>query len=449
MHARLLCAAALVLGSVQSGWAQSLEQYLPLNVPGFDTTRGAVIRSRPLSEYDPLGIRAGEFIVRPRLDESISYNNNVLGRTNGPGSFIVGTTPTVSFNSDFSRNSLAGSFGLNDTRYLDVRRQNQTDYNAALGGTYQIGNDTLTLGGTEIYEHQTPASIDSRNILQPLGVKVTDVRLQYDKAISRFTFEPLAEYQAYRFDNKVVTGDTLSQKARNRNVFVGALTTRYGLAVGRSAVLVVRGVETRYISRLGGAPRPNSTAYEVLGGVDYAVSGNLLFTLLVGYEIRTFENPVFSNRASPVAEAAVVFTPTGLTTITGRLTRSVEDSIGESTTGVTLTRARLIADQELRRNWLLQVNTGAEFAEYSQGGTEAVYTVGGSVDYRLNRNIVVGGSYAFSARMGSNNTPAIGLLPSSFSNVSVNNTTFSNIGNNNNSGDFTQHLFLVHVGFAL
>jgi len=430
--------AALLAGLTafpQTSSAQEIEQYLPITVPGYDQRGGAVIPVRPLTEYDPLGVRVGAFTVRTQLDEIISHNDNVLGRSGGPGSWIIGTAPSVSFNSNYARNSIGGSFSLSDARYLDQSAQSRTDYSGSLGGSYQIGEDTVTIAASELYQHEDPTSIDSRTLQTPLGFHVTDVRVLYDTSFGRWKFEPNAEYLAYRFDDQTLPGDTFRQKVRDRDTFVGGLTTRFEAFPGRNFVLVIRGVETRYVAALGGALRPNSSAYEILAGVDYSVSGNLQVLLLGGYELRQFESSLLHNISSPVAQAAVVWTPTGLTTVTVRAARTIEDAIGETTTGVTTTRGRLIVDHELRRNWLLQAAAGAEYAEFAQGGgTQTVYSAGVSATYRVNRNLRVSGSYNFSALTGSTSLQA-GALP----------TTFFAIPNTN----FNQNVFLLRVGLAL
>lgn len=430
------CVALLaVAGAVlQECRAQEIEQYLPITVPGYDQRGGAVIATRPLTEYDPLGVHVGAFTVRTQLNEGVLYNDNVLGRSGGPGSWAIGTAPSVSFNSNFARNSIGGSFSLNDTHYLDQPAQTRTDYSASLGGTYQIGSDSVTIAASELYQHEDPTSIDSRTLQTPLGFHVTDVRVLYDTSFGRWRLEPTAEYLAFRFDDQTLPGDTFRQKVRDRDAYVGALTTRYEFFPGRSVVFVVRGVQTRYVASLGGAIRPDSTAYEALAGIDYSVSGNLQVLLLGGYEVRQFQNSALHTISSPVAQAAVIWTPTGLTTVTAKAARTIQDAIGETTTGVTTTQGRLVVDHELRRNWLLQAAAGAVYAEYAQGGgNQTVYSAGTSATYRVNRNLRVTGSYNFTAITGT--TTQLGFVP--FGAFAVPNSNFN------------QNLFLLQVGLAL
>ena len=432
----LLAALGPIVASVgDPARAQAFDQYISPVVPGYDQNRGAVILKRPRTEYDPLGVRVGAFTIRPVLDEGVSYDSNVLGTQPSVGSWLVRTAPSIDFISNFSRNSIGGSFGIADNRYLDQKQQTHTDVNASLGGTYQIGNDTLTLAGSELYQHQNPTDLDTVRLAQPLGYKVTDLRARYDTSFGRWQFQPNAEFVGYRFDNVVLPGTAISQKVRDRDVYVGGLTTRFGGWPERSLVLVLQAVSTHYIANQFGAPRPDSTGYVALAGVNYAVSGNLQFLVLVGYEIRRFVDSAYPTRASPVAQASLIWTPTGLTTLTLQASRTIEDSIGETTTGVTQNQATFVIDHEYRRNVILEGRAGINNADYGQGlGHESIFSGGGSVTYLLNRNMRLIASDDYFSRIGSTFVP----------------TNLTPIGGSFNSiGNYTRNVALLNLRLSL
>ncbi len=398
----LTAPVAILCASVSGGArSQSLETFFPTTVPGYAETSSVPVIDRPRSDYEPLAIRAGEFIIRPRLDEATGYDSNPTGTSPGHGSAFITTAPSVSINSDFARNSVGLSFGLTDQRFLALPQQDRTDYTVSAGGTYEVGRDQVTAAASYLSLHEDPSQIDSATIRVPLHYAVIDLVSKYTKNVGRWQIEPNLEYLQYRFDNVVEPGDTVSQTARDRNLYSAGTTLRYNVQERRGALLEVRAVDTNYVQATNG-PRPDSFAYELLGGVDYAVSGNLRFVALVGYAVREFSNRAFSNQASPVTRAAVTWTPTGLTTITGHVERTIEDSIGESTSGVVYTRGDLKLDQEFRRNWLFSATAGLEIADYaSGGGTEKIYSAGASASYLFNRSLRASASYTFANRSGS------------------------------------------------
>src|SRR5690348_11449671 len=111
----LTALGALACGGVR---AQLLADYFPEGVPGYGTAPGVTVASRARPDYDPPGVRVDSFVLHPGMDESLGYNNNLLGGTNSPGSWVIGTRPSLLVNSDWSRDSLGGYFGLDDERYL-------------------------------------------------------------------------------------------------------------------------------------------------------------------------------------------------------------------------------------------------------------------------------------------------------------------------------------------
>ncbi len=398
--------AVLGLFAVPAG-AQTIDQYLPEDVPGYSQTSSIPVLSRPRSDYDALGIRAGEFIIRSNLEEGYGFDSNPVATRPASGSSFISTAPSLQVNSDFSRNALGLSLGLLDERYLDKPNQSRTDFTSSIGGTYEIGRDSLSLAASYLSLHQEPADLDSASVVQPLGYSVVDLLSKYTAPVGRWQFEPNLEYLGYRFDNVIEPGDTASQTVRDRNLYAAGLTVRFNINSDRRAVIEARAVDTNYISPLGGSPRPDSFAYELLSGVEYAISGNLRLRALVGYEVRQFSNRAFNNQASPVTQASAVWTPTGLTTITAHVARSIEDSIGESTSGVTFTRAKLTLDHELRRNWLFNATAGVDVASFTSGsGQQELYSAGTSVTYLINRGLRAKLSYTFTERSGASSAQA-------------------------------------------
>ena len=434
-------AAAVATAAVLAGLhpcpvnAQLFEQYLSPSVLGIDNDRSAIIAARPQTEYDPLGIRLGDVVIRPQLDESIGFNSNVLGTRPSVGSAFVNTSPTVTITPNLGRDALGATFGLSDQRYLAQKQQSNTNWNASVGGSLDIGRDRLSLGISEIYQHLLPTGLDSNSVTTPIGFKVTDIQARYNTAFARFQIEPNAEYIGYRYDDTVLPGSNFSQKVHDRDVYVGGLTARYGEGLDRNLVLVTRVIDSMYIADLGGQVRPNSIGYEVLGGVNYSFSGKLQAVALGGYEVRQFSKGVFPTRSSPVGQLSVLWAPTGLTTISARGSISIEDSLGESSTGVTLSRALLTVDHEYQRNLLLQGRASASNAEYGQGiGHQNLFGLGASASYLFNRNLRLTTAYDFSVQTGTAGN--FSALPFA-------------VATNNHFGNYALHVATVMLRFAL
>ncbi len=384
--------------------AQAFDEYLSPTIPGYDTLRGLEIPARPRTEYDPLGIQVGEFTVRPQIDQGVGYDTNVLGTNPPTSSFYTNTNSQLFIASNFGTNSLAANFGINNYSYTDQKQESFTDWNASVGSTYQIGQGILTAAASEIYGHENPTDINSPTIEQPLGFKVTDLRLNYATQLTYFNLTPSFEYQGYRFDPVLLPLATVSQKSRDRDDFTGGLTIKIGRIPERSFVILIQATNSHYIASQGLPPpinpRPDSVTYEALAGVQYSFSANLQALALIGYQVEEFTSRSFTQITSPVAQGVLIWAPSGLTTITGKVSRSIETSIGQTTSGVTVTQGLLTVDHEYQRNILLQGRLGAVNTAFQGSQSQTIYDFGASFSYLFNRNMRLTATYDYFDSVG-------------------------------------------------
>ena len=356
---------------------------------------GVTVLSRARPEYEDPGIRVGDVVVRPQVAETFGYNDNLLGQSSGSGSALARTDASMQARTDWSRNSLAFLLGVDDRRYFQLPDQDETNWRASLGGTYEIGRDLASLSYQHIAAHQDPTDIDSRNFDRPLAYRVEDVRASYQIVLPRLTITPGFELMAYDFSNTSEQGVPVIEQQRNRNQFREELTVRYALRPETSLISVIRPTQVQYTTPVNGARNPNATGVSVLGGMDYIGEGLWRYRALVGYEIRSFAN-TYKSRSAPVAEADVTWNPTGLTTVSGLLIRSIEDAGSEDETGYTYTVARLSIDHEYRRNVLLRGYVGLQNADYQQiNRSQTLYQAGLSTSWLLNRYARLTASYDF------------------------------------------------------
>ena len=190
----------------------------------------------------------------------------------------------------------------------------------------------------------------------------------------------------------------------DRNAFAGGVTNRYSLSDEGGVLVVLRGVSSQYTAQQPGAPNNDSTSFLLLAGLDYQAKSVWRYRLLVGVEVREFADNQFATRTAPIAEGSVIWQPTGLTTVTGSLSRQIEDPQSAGTNGYVLTQARLAVDHELRRDIILQARVGAQYAQYLQGGAQTNVTTGLSANWLMNRNMRLSFDCDFTKQIGSNSS---------------------------------------------
>ncbi len=409
-HAAALCrvvglAAVVLMAMVTPAGAQRLDTYFPEGVPGYDTARGVTVLTRIRPLYDPPGISAGGWTFHPAWEEGGGYNTNVLGSTHPAGSWGITTRPSLLVSSNASRDSLAAYAGMDDIRTPNLPAQGQTNWTASLGGGMDIGRDRLTLAAAHLSLHQARTEIDAIASDTPVAYQVNDLRTSYSIGLVRASITPDLSFSQYRYDATTILGAPSPQGYRNRDIGRGGITYRYELAPGRNLVFVGRATQTTYTQPQAGSPSRNSTGYELLAGIDDDYDGVWRARLLLGWEIRDFAAAQYATHSAPIAEAGLIWTPNGLTTVTATLTQSIEDAAQEGTAGYTYTTAKLRLDHEYLRNVLLHASAGAQRAVFTQGGgTQNGVTLGAGITWLMNRNLRLSADYAFNAQQGAPNT---------------------------------------------
>ena len=422
--------AALALGCVfanaGSAGADWLDTLFPAGVPGYGTEPGVTVTSRLRPETQPEGVRDGAFILHPAWEQSVGYDSNVLGGPAPVGSWEGGTRPSLLVASDWSRDALGAYVAADDRRDLEAPAQSRTDWTASLGGSLDIGRDRLTLAIAHIANHEDRTQLDALPTDRPVPFQVDDMRVSYAWLAGRWTVTPTLDASSWHYDATSILGAPASQAYRDRIVLLGGTTVSYELAPQRTLVFVTRGIGQDYTHPSPGAASLNSTGIQALAGFDYDDDAVWRYRLLLGAEHRAFAAAAYPARTAAIAEGEVAWLPTGLTTVTASLTRSVEDAAQQGTAGFTQTTAKLTVDHELQRDLLLHAYAGLQHADFLQGGTQQTSaTFGFGATWLVNRWVQLSGTYDYTMQRGAATT----ALPI--------------------SGDYTRSLALVTLRFGL
>ena len=412
-------------GGAAAAWLDTL---FPPGVPGYRAEPGVTVVSRLRPETVPEGVQAGAFTLHPVWEQSIGYDDNVLGGPSPLGSWVVGTRPSLLAASDWSRNAL-GFYAAADNRSdLNAPAQSRTNWTASLGGGLDIGRDRLTLAVAHIDGHEDRTDLDALPSDRPIAFQVNDVRASYAWLSGRWTVTPNVDASSWHYDPTSILGVPASQAYRDRTVLLGGTTVSYELSPQRTLVVVIRATGQDYTQPTPGAASLNSTGFQALAGVDYADDAVWRYRLLLGAEHRDFAAAAtYPARTAGIAEGEIAWMPSGLTTVIGSITRSMEDAAQEGVAGLTLTTARLTLDHELRRDLLLHASAGLQHADFLQGGPpQTSYALGVGATWLMNRRVQLSATYAFTAQQGGSGTAAAPL-----------------------SGDYTRGLALLTLRFGL
>ncbi|MEJ0045767.1 MAG: outer membrane beta-barrel protein [Rhodospirillales bacterium] len=98
----------------------------------------------------------------------------------------------------------------------------------------------------------------------------------------------------------------------------------------------------------------------VLAGIEYRQSAVFVYRALAGYEVRLPYGTGLdvATLTAPAAELDLIWQPTRLVTLTGRVSQSLQDEPTDIAQGLTQTGTQLTLDYAFRRNVLLDTSVG-------------------------------------------------------------------------------------------
>lgn len=411
-----LGAAALVMfAAARPAHAQMigelLDQYIGAQIPGVGAAPGVTVASRLHPEYDPLGIRVGEVTIRPELFETTGYDDNVLGRQSPAGSMVIETNAQVQANYDDSIRKAYAGISVDDYRYPQQQEQSYTNWTGQLGGSYELGQDTLSAQFQHLNLAQTVRDLDVPQLDKALPFRVNLGSVDYKAVFNRVYVQPSLTVSTYDYDNGTVNGAPFIQTNRDRLVVQPGVTFGYELSPRRNLIVVMRDASATYYNQIPSQPKRDYNDAAVLAGIDYDTGGIWRYRLLAGYEMRTYQSNQFKTIQAPIVEATAIWSPTGLTTVTATAARHIEDSTDETTVGLTETELKFRVDHEIWHNVQLRASGAFYLDDYSQNqGHQTLYTLGTGATWLVNRNMHLTASYDYTSRASTGNAN-LGPIP--------------------------------------
>jgi len=413
-------AAAAVLGfhivaaRAQVEEAPILDQYLPPTSAGggSDFQPGITVATRTHPLYEAPGVQFGTINLRPELNQSVGFDSNPIGLASPKGSPVIETQGQVAASMDLPLTSFRLSANVDNVIYTNLPNQNYTNWGITAGAEHQFGLNDLWAN----YSHEQltilPNGLNTANITQPVGMALDDGQIAYRIQFGAGSITPGLQVDRFNFQNVPIAGTTLSQAINNRVVVTPNVAVGYEFATRRTAVLVIRDSSASYTVSAPGVANRDYNDLAILGGVDYDTDAVIRFRTLIGYERRTFSSNQFQTIQAPIFEATAIWTPTGLTTVTGTIARRIEAALENSTTGYTENYAQLRVDHEFLPNVLLYAAGGYYLDQYQDFGNQSLASVGVGGNWLLNRNMQLGASYTFVARTTGSTASETALGPS-------------------------------------
>jgi hypothetical protein len=357
-------------------------------------------RKRPEEDpYAPLGLRLGNVILRPAITGSGGYDSNP-GRVSGPskGSLFTRTEGELGIQSDWNVHELTGMLRGGYSRYYRDDSASRPDAAGNMSLRLDATRDTRILLESRLQlDTQRPGSPDLSAAVQ--GRPITwaygaAAGVTHDINRLQFTLRGSVDRQDYE-DADLSNGRKLSQADRNQTQYGLRLRAAYEVTPGFKPFVQAE-VDTRQFDEKvdsNGYMR-SSDGYTARVGSTFEISRMLTGEVSGGYQDRKYEDGRLKNLRGFVGDAAILWTPTPLTTVTLRGTAELGDTTIPGSSGTTARRVNLEVAHALRRN--LTVTGFASYGRTEYDGQdlrEDLSTLGARIEYKLTRTFSVRASF--------------------------------------------------------
>jgi hypothetical protein len=404
-----LCAAALMAGTSTVATAQNLP-------------RGASILNRPKPELDPLGIRAGGFLIFPKIEFGTTYDDNVFAtETDKKNDFLFQVLPSVAVSSDFNRHQINFSAGADLGRYVENTSENYLDYYVTGGGRYDVtGNSSIS--GNIAYRdlHEDRGDPDSPNsAIEPVDFTRTNADLSFQQRFNRLSGRVSLGIENENYDDVAsITGQTLDQDDRDLWAYSPSAQIGYDLYPGYMPFLRFIYTRTEYEE---GIVKPNSDTYEGQVGTTFDLTDLLTGEVFIGYRSRQYDEEVFDTTSGLSYGVALDYAFTQLTSFKIDVSTKTDEGFAQNPDPRERTTFSLGVNHELLRNLVLSAGAQYHFDDYQESDREEdFYLLQVGATYTLNRNLYLRGTYSY-----------------------------SNLDSNREGEDYDRNLFLLRIGAQL
>jgi hypothetical protein len=367
------------------------------------------VQNRPRPDYDPLGLRAGAFLIYPELTLAGGYDSNVFFEPdNEKDAFLAIIRPSFSAQSQWSTHALSVSGFLEEGLYEKYSRNGYTDYGLGTDGRIDITRtDRLNLGLAASRQHEGRDSPDSqagaRSITQYF---VYDADAAYRHDFARLFTVLRAGFRRNVYQDAVGDVDN-SSRDRDRYTVGG----RVGHTISPRFTVFVDGAYrwVEYDEEDDQGRKRDNQGYTVRAGTGIDITSILFGELSVGYSAVSYDESGFQSASSPGLGGRLTWNVTPLTSIifnaAGEIQETTVTRNGEEASGNKHAEVSLTVWHELLRNVLLNAAgyyVRDEFEGISR--TDNTFGVGAGLRYLINRNFSLDANYTFSKRDSDENS---------------------------------------------
>ncbi len=359
------------------------------------------VGDRSRTHVQPIGIRAGNFILFPALDTRAYYDDNIFGSsTDEVEDLRTELAPALVIKSHLPRHILNLAFDGRLVTFAENTDQSFIDGRASFDGALHVDHaHTIALSAqTKLSHEERDALASSRFADEPTPIHNTKVSIGLTRDVGRLygTLSATAQRADY-YDVDAVGGGEIDSDGRDNDVFSTQLRTGYRFSPGFEAIGKLRLLRQLHSEDI--SARLDSTGYEALVGLKMETSPLLRWRLLGGYGVRDFDDPTAEDTDTALFEGQVEWLPTQRMTLYAKIGREFTDTTGDGFSGWVETSIKGRMEYEIYNNIVLKAGIGFTQADF-QGLNRVDNILSGDIgiEYYLNKNWLFTFSYEYQNR---------------------------------------------------
>lgn len=377
-----------------------------------ETSPDDTVATRQHPEFDPPGIRMGGFILYPSVTLDEVFDSNIYAtQGHDTSDLITVLQPKLELKSNWNVHQLNLHASGDIDWYAQHSRENYANYDIGADGRLEVYHDAWISGGADYSLWHLPRTSPNNIVGQadPTEYNQASANVVGHKEFGNLFVELGDSYNRYDFTNaQTFDGRAIMWERQNHDE--NEVSVRTGYTIQGLYELYVKGAyNTRNYdstSDMSGFNR-NSNGYTVLVGGKYNLTGITSIDLFAGYRSQDYDDVRLGTFSAPTGGAKITWNVTPLTTVTGEITRDIDETIVVGAAGYFATKETVAADHELLRNLILHLQLSHEADDFQNiGRTDDVYGVGLGAKYMMNQMTAINVRYNYQIR--SSNGAGIG-----------------------------------------
>jgi hypothetical protein len=307
--------------------------------------------------FDPTGISAGAFVLRPAVETSGGYDSNPARTTAGGRASLFGiVAPELKLNSTWARHELTADLRGSYITYATTPQFDRPDFNGKIDGRVDVTSHTqLNLESRLIISTDNPGTPNFQAGLARLPI-FTDAggSIGLGQRFNRLDVSLKGSFDRTMYQQSVLTdGTTQSNDDRNFDQLAAQLRANYELTPGVkpfAEVDVDHRAHDLQLDRSGLERDSQGSAARI--GTSFELSRILTGELAFGYLSRTYRDPTLPAVSGPTIDGSLVWLATALTTVKLTASTIASETTIAGVSGIFTHEVGLEVDHSFRR-WLL------------------------------------------------------------------------------------------------